>query len=123
MKERVTFEKVRQYRKKLKVVLMPLEVARLHGAIAADTITLDPRSRIPLAKTLVHEVIHGIYPLWSEAQVVREERRLWNHLTWRERAEAWTWLGKAHVWNGEGRVPEVEREPIAQQEVVGEQAV
>src|SRR3990172_11182676 len=103
--ERVTLETLRTARKKLKLVFMPLEVAGLEGAISGDTIVIDPRSRIPLGKTLVHEIIHGLYPLWSETRVVKEERRLWNSFSWKEKAEVFTWLGKAPIWNGEGCVP------------------
>lgn len=59
-----------------------------------------------MAKILLHELIHICRPLWSETRTLKEEGRLWKVSTWKEKAELFKMLGRAHIWSGEGSVPE-----------------
>ncbi len=100
---------------KAKLVFKPLGVEGEHGEISADnTMILDPRSRIPLAKTFLHELIHAARPIWSEHRVAQEERRLWTIATWQEKARLFKRLGHAVIWTGEGAIsdPPKAEEPL-----------
>lgn len=46
---------------------------------AKQTITIDPK--VSIVATLLHELLHRRYPLWSERRIAREERRLMGLLT------------------------------------------
>lgn len=84
-----------------KLLLAPLGREQAVGTAQQGLIVLDPRSRTPLARTLLHELIHLKRPLWSEPRVLREESRLWRESTWQEKGELFIRLGKAKVWRGE----------------------
>jgi hypothetical protein len=101
----ITIEQLVKLRAKL--VFRPLGVQNYHGAISADnTMELDPRSHSPLARTILHELVHAARPLWSETRVRREERKLWAAATWQEKAELFKLAGKATIWAGEGAIPD-----------------
>jgi hypothetical protein len=74
---------------------------KAHGSCVGNTILLDPTSKIPLAKTLLHELLHAEHPEWSEWKVQREERAGWKRLTWREKAILYKQLGKGVMLNDE----------------------
>jgi hypothetical protein len=84
-----------------RLLLAPLGREQAIGTAQQGLIVLDPRSRTPLARTLLHELIHLKRPLWSEPRVLREESRLWQASTWQEKGELFIRLGKAKVWQGE----------------------
>lgn len=46
---------------------------------ALQSITIDPK--VSIVATLLHELLHRRYPLWSERRVKREEQRLMGHLS------------------------------------------
>lgn len=84
-----------------RLIYMPLGKEGTFGATQQGVITLDPRRQSPLARTLLHELIHVKRPLLSEWRVVLEERRLWKAATWQQKAELYRLLGKGQVWAGE----------------------
>lgn len=47
-----------------------------------QTITIDPK--VSIVATLLHELLHRRYPLWSERRVKQEEQRLMGILTLRD---------------------------------------
>jgi len=51
----------------------------LEGLCDNGAITVDPQ--VSIVSTLLHELIHRRYPLWSEAKVRREEKRALGHLS------------------------------------------
>lgn len=71
------------------------------GVSQQGLVVLDPRSRSPLARTLLHELIHVKRPMWSETRTLQEENRLWHLATWKEKGELYRLLGKAKVWDGQ----------------------
>lgn len=81
------------------------------GVSQQGLIVLDPRSRTSLARVMLHELIHVKRPMWSETRTLKEERRLWELATWREKAELYRLLGKGKVWEGE---EDIEDEPEIQ---------
>lgn len=83
------------------LLFAPLGREQALGTAQQGLITLDPRSRTPLARNLLHELIHVKRPLWSEPKVLREESRLWGEATWQEKAELFKLLGRGKVWAGE----------------------
>ena len=83
------------------LLFAPLGKEQALGTAQQGLVVLDPRSRTPLARNLLHELIHVKRPLWSEPKVLREESRLWNSATWREKGELFRLLGKAKIWEGE----------------------
>lgn len=60
------------------------------------TIRIDPTHASP-ARTLLHEYLHLINPEWSEARVLREERKRWSKLTWKDKSRLYQQLGKAKI--------------------------
>lgn len=111
MEEPLTIEQLLKV--KAKLVFRPLGIQNSHGFISADNVMeLDPRSHSPLARTILHELIHAAMPLWSETRVRREERRLWGAASWQEKAALFKLAGKAMVWAGEGRVPDPPKEEV-----------
>ena len=80
------------------------------GTAMQGVIVLDPRVRTPIARTLLHELIHVRRPMWSESQTFREERRLWYLATWQEIGSLYKMLGKAQNWAGEQEFEEAEIE-------------
>lgn len=71
------------------------------GVSQQGLVVLDPRERSPLARTLLHELIHVKRPMWSETRTRQEESRLWGQATWKEKGELYRLLGKAKVWDGQ----------------------
>ena len=94
-----------------KIVFMPTLRQGFDGSsVGNNVITLDPR--VSVIRTLLHELIHVARPLWSERRVILEERRLWKLATWQDKAELYKMLGRAHIWTGEGTVPELIEETV-----------
>ncbi len=90
----------------MRLVFKPMmHTEKCVGAVVGNTILLDPRHS-PLARTLLHELIHVDHPDWSEWKVLREERRLWKILTWREKALLYKQLGRGVMLNDEEDNPD-----------------
>ena len=86
---------------KIRLFYYPLKKLSALGTAQQGTVVLDPEGRSPLARTLLHELIHVRRPLFSEARVIREERRLWKKSTWREKAELYRMLGRGRAVGSE----------------------
>lgn len=82
---------------KFVLYFFPLKREKALGTAQQGVVVLDPDSRSPQARTLLHELIHVRRPLWSEKRVLQEERRLWAKATWKEKAELFKLLGKAKL--------------------------
>lgn len=80
------------------------------GVSQQGLVVLDPRSRSPLARTLLHELIHIKRPMWSETRTLQEDNRLWHLATWQEKGLLYAMLGKAKIWAGEQDFDEEEPE-------------
>jgi len=117
-----------------RLLFAPLGREQAVGTAQQGLIVVDPRTRIPLARVLLHELIHVKRPFYSEPKTLREERRLWNLATWQEKAELFKLLGKGRVWDGvedfdeeeedgttiqTGRKPEVAATPDANSPTTG----
>jgi hypothetical protein len=82
---------------KYRLFFYPLKRQSALGTAQQGTVVLDPESRSPLARTLLHELVHVRRPLWSEARVLKEERKLWGKATWKEKVELFKALGKGRI--------------------------
>ena len=60
------------------------KIKGLHGLCdyVADEIKIDYRKS--LIPTIIHEVMHYYYPMWSETKVIKEERKIVNYLSIRQ---------------------------------------
>jgi hypothetical protein len=83
-----------------KLLFAPLGREVALGTAQQGLLVVDPRPRTPLARVLMHELIHVVRPLWSEGKTLREERRLWRVATWQEKAQLFKLLGKGEIWDG-----------------------
>jgi len=83
-----------------KIILCKLNFP-YQGTAMQGVVVLDPTERTPLARVLLHELIHVQRPMFSEARTLKEERRLWRNATWREKAELYRMFRHAKVWEGE----------------------
>jgi hypothetical protein len=86
---------------RVRVVFYGLHRENCHAVAQAGLVAVDPSSRVPGAKNLLHELIHVRRPLWSETRVRACESRLWSESTWQQKGELYRMLGRAKVWNGE----------------------
>lgn len=85
-----------------RLLFLPLGREKLHAWCSSTerTIALDPRST-NLLHSYVHELLHLRFPSWTEAKVIRETRREWKKLTWRDKAKLAQALGKGRVGQDE----------------------
>ena len=58
-----------------------LKKLRYEGDYNPDTDVIRIDYRKEFVSTLVHEVLHYLYPKWTEWEVIHEERRIMNSLT------------------------------------------
>jgi len=88
-----------------RLIFKPLRAQGHIGEViyAKRTIYLDPRSRrgrsggVSVAQVYLHELIHLAHPGWSETHVLKEERRRWKKLTWKDKAQLYKAMGRARL--------------------------
>lgn len=83
----------------VRIVLAPLGRQNHRGESLGRTIWLDPRWP-DVARTLLHELLHIWHPSWSETRVLREERRRWRRMSWKQKAKLYQMLASAQLSGG-----------------------
>lgn len=78
--------------------------AIVEGAIMQGqprTVYLDPRSS-NLGRVFVHEMIHIKHPSWCERAVITETKKVWDKMSWKEKARIYQLFGTAKIENEDG---------------------
>ena len=84
-----------------RILFYGLHRENCHAIAQSGLVAIDPSSRCPGAKNLLHELIHVRRPLWSETKTRRWEGIIWRTSTWQQKGELYRMLGRAKVWSGE----------------------